>query len=293
MDDVVKQRFAEKFVSVGGLRIRYLEQGTGVPAILLHGSSLGSSADVFRRNLGPLADGGIRAIAFDLPGFGKSPDADVNSNAAKKKFIVAFMDALGLGRAALIGHSSAGNPAVGVGLDAPKRVSHLIVLGTGSLLPPLETEATRVGGNEAAAQARLEQRMVRHEPSLADTRALLEANLFHHELITEEELALRHENSIGACFTAFAARHAAGEAGGGNKTAKEGVPLWQRMVDLQMPLLLIFGRNDRARAGERAELMRQKYPRLDLHIADGCKHLVPWDAADLFHRLAVPFLAGR
>jgi hypothetical protein len=28
----------------------------------------------------------------------------------------------------------------------------------------------------------------------------------------------------------------------------------------------------------------------DLHFAEGCKHLVPWDAADLFHRLAVPFL---
>ena len=217
----------------------------------------------------------------------------MTSNAAKKKFILAFMDALGLERAALIGHSSAGNPVVGLGLDAPQRVSHVIVLGTGSLLPPLEAEGTRVGGNEAAAQARLEQRMVRQEPTLADTRALLEANLFHHELITEEELALRHENSIGPCFTAFAARHAAEQAGGGNKAAKEGVPLWQRMIELRMPLLLIFGRNDRARAGERAELLRQKYPQLDLHIAEGCKHLVPWDAADLFHRLAVPFLTGK
>ena len=72
MDEAVKQRFVEKFVTVDGLPIRYLEQGKGVPAILLHGSSLGSSADVFRRNLGPLADGGIRAIAFDLPGFGKA-----------------------------------------------------------------------------------------------------------------------------------------------------------------------------------------------------------------------------
>jgi pimeloyl-ACP methyl ester carboxylesterase len=293
MDDLAKQRFSEKFVTVNGLPIRYLEQGEGVPALLLHGSSLGSSADVFRRNLGPLADGGLRAIAFDLPGFGKSPDADVTSNAAKKKFILAFMDALGLERAALIGHSSAGNPVVGLGLDAPQRVSHVMVLGTGSLLPPLEAEGTRVGGNEAAAQARLERRMVQQEPTLADTRALLEANLFHQELITDEELALRHANSIGACFTAFAARHAAAQASGGNKGAKEGVPLWQRMVDLKMPLLLIFGRNDRARAGERAELLKQKYPQLDLHITEGCKHLVPWDAADLFHRLAVPFLTGR
>ena len=38
--------------------------------------------------------------------------------------------------------------------------------------------------------------MVRKEPTLDDTRALLEANLYHHELITEEELALRHQNSV-------------------------------------------------------------------------------------------------
>ena len=292
MDDRVKQNFTEKFVSVDGHKIRYLEQGEGVPAILLHGSSLGSSADVFRRNLGPLAGGGIRVIAFDLPGFGKSPEAEQTSNAFRKKIILAFLEALALEKAALIGHSSSGNLTVGVGLDAPQRVSHVMVLGTGSLLPPIEAEGTRVGGNESAAQARLERRMVQQEPTLADTRALLEANLFHQELITEEELALRHANSIGACFTAFAARHAAAQAGGGNKGAKEGAPLWQRMVDLKMPLRLIFGRNDRARAGERAELLKQKYPQLDLHFAEGCKHLVPWDAADLFHRLAIPFLTG-
>jgi pimeloyl-ACP methyl ester carboxylesterase len=57
-----------------------------------------------------------------------------------------------------------------------------------------------------------------------------------------------------------------------------------------MPLLLIFGRNDRANAAERAGLLKEKYPGLDLHIVDDCKHLVPWDAADDLIRLAVPFL---
>jgi len=123
----------------------------------------------FRRNLGPLASGGIRAIAVDLPGFGKSPDADKHGNAFSKAFVLSFMDALGLQRAALIGHSSAGNIVVGLALDAPQRVSHVMVLGTGSLLPPLEAAGTRVGGNEAATQARLEDRMIRQEPTLADT----------------------------------------------------------------------------------------------------------------------------
>jgi 2-hydroxy-6-oxonona-2,4-dienedioate hydrolase len=281
-------RINDRFVTVDGGKVRYLEEGSGVPVMLLHGSSLGSSADVFRRNLRALAPQGIRAIAMDMPGFGKSDPTDDLSNAGRKKFVLKFMDALGLQRAALIGHSSSGAPAVSIALEHPDRISHVMVLGTGSLLPPLEAGGTKVGGREGAAQARLEERMVRKEPTLNDTRALLEANLFHHELITDEELALRHQNSIGPCFAEFVRRHDAESANKGG--GKQSVPPWQRYNELKMPLLLIYGKNDRARAAERVELLRQRYPDLDLHVADGCKHLVPWDAADMFHQLAVPFL---
>src|SRR5436190_713566 len=167
-------RMDDRFVTVDGLKVRYLEQGSGVPAIFVHGSSLGSSADVFRRNL-----------------------------------------------------------------------------------PALEVEGAKVGGREDAAQARLEERMVRKEPSLADTRALLEANLFNHDLITEDELQLRHQNSIGACFEQFTARHAKTQSSNKAKAGNESEPLWQRYGELKMPHLLIYGRNDRGRAGERAVLLKQ------------------------------------
>jgi len=278
----------DRFVKVDGRNVRYLEEGAGVPAILLHGSSLGSSADVFRRNLAALGRHGIRAIAVDLPGFGKSDAPDAAAPA--KSFVLRFMSALGLERAALIGHSSAGSTVVSMALTHPGRISHVIILGTGSLLPPLETAAGQVGARGEAAQARLEERMVRQEPTLADTRALLEANLFHHELITPPELELRHQNSIGPCFAQFVARHAAAQEGGGK--SKDAVPLWQRLTELKMPLLMIYGREDRARAAERATLLHERYPQLDLHFAEGCKHLVPWDAAEMFHRLAVPLLTG-
>jgi 4,5:9,10-diseco-3-hydroxy-5,9,17-trioxoandrosta-1(10),2-diene-4-oate hydrolase len=277
-------RVEDNFITVDGLRIRYIEDGDGPPVILLHGASLGSSADVFIRNLAPLAEAGFQAIAFDQPGFGLSDVPADHSAAYRRDIVPKFMDALRLKHAALVGHSQAGNPAVQLALKEPERYTHLVVLGTGSLLPPLDGAGEDRG---AAVQQRLERRMAESEPTMEDTRKLLEATLFHHDLITPEELALRHARSIGRNFEAFVARNAAAEAAP-VKEAK--VPLWQRLIDLKVPLLMIFGRNDRADAAERAMLLEEKYPDLDVHIVDDCKHLVPWDAADEFIRLAVPFL---
>ena len=277
-------RMEDNFIAVDGLRLRYIENGDGPHVLLLHGASLGSSADVFARNLAPLAEVGFHAIAFDQPGFGLSDVPADHSAAYRRDIVPKFMDALRLKQAALVGHSQAGNPAVQLALKEPARYTHISVLGTGSLLPPLDGAGE---DRSAAAQQRLERRMADYEPTIEDTRKLLEANLFHHELITPPELALRHSRSIGRNFQAFVARNAAAEAA---PPKEPEAPLWQRLTALKMPLLLIFGRNDRANAAERATLLKQKYPQLNLHIVDNCKHLVPWDAADAFIRLAAPFL---
>jgi len=276
-------RVKDKFVTIDGLKIRYIEEGQGPAVIFLHGASLGSSADVFIRNLAPFARAGFRAIAYDQPGFGLSDVPADLSPAYRRDSIPKFMDALGVKKAALVGHSQAGNPAVQLALKEPERYSHIIVLGTGSLLPPLDG----AGDNESAAQQRLERRMAAEEPTIEDTRKLLEANLFHRELITPEELALRHSRSIGQNFEAFVARNKQAEAAP-PKEAK--TPIWQRLTELKVPLLMIFGREDRARAFDRATLLKETYPQIDVHIVNGCKHLVPWDAADELVRLAVPFL---
>src|SRR5882762_2122307 len=138
-------RVKDKVVTIDGLSIRYIEEGEGPPVIFLHGASLGSSADVFIRNLAPLALAGFRAIAYDQPGFGLSDVPTDLSPAYRRDSIFKFMDALGLKRAALVGHSQAGNPAVQRALKEPSRYSHIVVLGTGSLLPPLEGAGDKIG----------------------------------------------------------------------------------------------------------------------------------------------------
>src|SRR2546423_12729425 len=162
----VMARVRDQYVSVDGLKLRYIEEGEGAPVVVLHGASLGSSADVFRRNLPPLAAAGFRAIAFDQPGFGLSDVPEDLSAGFRKKMIPKFADALGLRKVALVGHSQAGNPAVQLALETPERYSHVVVLGTGRLLPPAEGKEDR----GAEAEQRPERRMDATEPPAEDTR---------------------------------------------------------------------------------------------------------------------------
>lgn len=271
---------ATSIVRVDGLNVRCLEAGRGPAVLLLHGASLGSSADVWELTLGPLAAHGFRVIAFDQPGFGESDDPPDHSVAYRRRFILAFLNALRLGPVHLVGHSQAGRLAVSLAFEHPARVASVVVLGTGSLLPPLGDgpRAARSGEGEDGPAA---------EPTLDETRALLEASLFNHAVITPERLARRHALSTGRSFQAFVAR---------NRTAAareaDGPPLWQRLEQLPVQLLMIYGRQDRGSAAERARLAQQRFPTLNLHVIDGCKHLIPLDAPAELVALTADFFKG-
>ena len=285
MDTEERTKPEDKFVSVDGQKLRYIEEGSGPSVLFLHGASLGSSADVFLRNLGPFAKAGFRAVAFDLPGFGLSDIPAKQSVPQQRNSIPKFIDAAGLGKTALIAHSRSGGFAVQFALEDPSRYSHVIILGTGSLLP-LQTEA-QVGRYEAV-QARVDKEMAEKEPTLEDARKLLQADTFNHSLISDEDIAIRHSRMVGRNFKAHQERQNQEAPAGG--AAKPSKPIWERLSELKMPLLMIFGREDRAHAGERAELLKKQQPQINLHIVNGCKHMVHWDAFDDLMRLGVPFL---
>jgi pimeloyl-ACP methyl ester carboxylesterase len=270
----------EKFVQIDGLKTRYLEEGGGPAVLLLHGASLGSSADVFERNLAPLSAHGLRVIAFDQPGFGLTDNPKDYSVAYRRRFILQFMDALGINRASLVGHSQAGNMAVGLAFDQTDRISKIVALATGSLLPPL-SQGEKSGGGEGEEGGN-------SEPTIDETRAQLESTLFHHALITPEVLEKRHRMSVGKNFQAFLERGKAPRGGAG----KENVPIWERLHQLPVPLLMLYGKQDRGSAATRAAALKERYPSLNLHLLDNCKHLAQWDAALEFERLTSDFLTS-
>ena len=265
----------ERSLRVDGLNARLLEEGRGAPVILLHGASLGSSADVWSRNLAPLAAHGLRVIAPDLPGFGGTDNPADHSLGYRRRFVLALMDALELGRAALVGHSQAGRIAVELAFAETGRVTKAVVLCTGSLLPPLE--GAPAGEGEEGAPG---------EPTLDEARRLLESNLHNKALATEEAVRLRHRMGLGKNYEAFVARKQV--KGGG----KGGEPLWQRLGDCPVPLLMLYGEHDRGDAAHRVARAKQLHPQLDVQLLPRAAHLAQWDAADAFAAIAGRFLAS-
>ena len=264
----------ERTAEVQGLRVRYFEEGWGPVVLLLHGASLGSSADVWAGNLGDLAAKGFRVIAPDLPGFGMSDNPDDHSVGFRTRFVPAFMDKLAIDRAHIVGHSQSGQIAVRLALSEPGRVGKIVVLGTASMLPPLEGGA-RDEGDEGEAEP----------PSLDEVRRQLSETVFDQSRVTPGAVALRHRMSGGKNFEAFLARRAA--RGGGKKGDDK--PLWQRLDEVKVPMRLVYGKQDRA-AEQRAGLAGERYPNLDLHLIDRCRHLTQWDAPAEFARLVSDFL---
>jgi pimeloyl-ACP methyl ester carboxylesterase len=115
-----------------GVRLRYAEQGdaAGQPVILLHGYS-----DSWRSYdpVLPLLPRSVRAYALDLRGHGDS-DRPATGYAMRDLAVdvIAFMDARGIARATIVGHSMGSFVAQQVAVAAPDRVERLVLIGSGT-----------------------------------------------------------------------------------------------------------------------------------------------------------------
>jgi 2-hydroxy-6-oxonona-2,4-dienedioate hydrolase len=113
-------------VTAGTQRIRYREAGAGAPLVLVHG--LGVSADYWIRNGPPLAARGLRVLAPDLPGFGRTegpPEAlGILSQAeALRRFALA----LALTPAVYVGHSLSCQTVLELAVRHPALVRGLVL----------------------------------------------------------------------------------------------------------------------------------------------------------------------
>ena len=131
---LIERRYppAGRFVDVVGGRLHVLELGPqdgGVPIVLLHGAS-GNLHDM-RLGLGERLARNHRVILIDRPGHGWSerPGGDEDAAASRQAALVAqALDALGIKRAIVVGHSFAGAVVTAFALAFPERVAGLVLL---------------------------------------------------------------------------------------------------------------------------------------------------------------------
>lgn len=128
---------AGQFLEVDGVRLHYVERGSGVPLVLLHGN--GSMIQDFESSgLIDLAARNYRVIVFDRPGFGHSdrPRNVVWTPAAQADLINSALERLGVSDAIVLGHSWGASVAIALALKYPKLV-HGLVLASGYYYPTL------------------------------------------------------------------------------------------------------------------------------------------------------------
>lgn len=116
----------ERMESVGGTPIRWLEQGAGLPVVLVHG--IPTSPALWRHVMPRLA--GMRVLALEMTGYGDSVEAgeerDISVGAQADR-LSAWLDHLGIDRAVLVGHDLGGGVVHIAAVRRPELCAGLLI----------------------------------------------------------------------------------------------------------------------------------------------------------------------
>ena len=234
------------------------ESGGGPQAVLLLHGFGGTHADW--AGLLPALAARARTLAFDLPGHGLSldfPGAGPAKLAAGA--VLAEMDARGLARAHVAGHSMGGAVAVLMALSAPERVASLTLLAPGGFGE--EINAPLLRRYAAATDA-------------AEIRACLaEMSGPGHEVpqrAVDDRLAARARPGQARMLVEIAAAMTRGD--------RQGMIPRPMLAGLAMPVSVAWGTEDRVLPATQADGLP---PAFRLHRVEGAGHMLIDEAPDL------------
>lgn len=262
------------------VELNYRITGEGEPLILLHGlfGSLENLGGISRR----LQDE-WQIHALDQRNHGSSPHTGTMNYPAMAADVVAYMDAQGLDKASILGHSMGGKVAMQIALQAPERVGKLIIADISpvgykpkhdAILESLKS--LNLKGVRSRKDA--DQQMAELVDSLA-TRQFLLKNL---ERVPEEEqvgdgLMFRWRLNlpvIDACYENLAG-------------APEGEGPFTG------PVLFVKGADSAYIQEKHRPEIQRLFPSAELRIIQGTGHWLHAEKADLFASLCYRFLKGE
>jgi pimeloyl-ACP methyl ester carboxylesterase len=252
MSTVIGADFKESTVEADGFKIRYAEAGSGEPLVCLHGGGglrLSGTHDLLARH--------HRVIAFEVPGFGKSPE---NTRSATIYELADTMNAavaaLGLTRYSLFGISFGGKLSLAMAMQKPEPVVSIVLLGPAAI---------RVEGKSPPPT----------QVSPAEALKLLYAHperLGPQELMTPEVAAKNRKIS---------------ERMVGPMRDPE---FEKRMSALQMPVLALFGTLDRVIPPECGRLYKEILPNCHIVMVYDAAHAIDADRPEAASSVIDDFL---
>ncbi len=264
---------------VVGTTVNYVELGEGPPVLLIHGISgcwqnwLENVPYLARRH---------RVVALDLPGFGYSPMPDWDlSIAAYSRLVHDFCERLGLAQVAVVGSSMGGFIAAEATIREPERIARLVLVSAAGVSHArMRREPALTAGRMAAAAApyalRLQELSIRR-PRL---RRLVLEGVFHDPLALRPELVwefvhpgIRSEGFLDAL------------------EALIGYDYLHRLPEIEVPTLVVWGRQDRVVPAADATEYNRLIPNSRLVVFDRCGHIPQAERPARFNSLVERFLA--
>lgn len=243
-------------VDIAGSRINYLQRGDGAEAsILIHG--FGGDLHSWMFNHEVLASA-HSVFALDLPGHGSSSKkVEDGTLAGLVKTLEGFMEAIGVSKAHLVGHSMGGGIAAFFALNHPQRCLSLTLIASIGLGPEIDGEYIR-GFVSATRRNEIRPQL---EKLFADPR------LITRKMIDD---TLRYKRLDGV---EPALRTIASQLCSSNQQL---VVMRQQIMELKLPVLILWGSEDRIIPASQAMNLPA---RMRTEILPGYGHLAHMEAA--------------
>jgi pimeloyl-ACP methyl ester carboxylesterase len=238
-------------VQVAGVRIHYdvLGPKDGPAVVLVHG--LGGRAEDWQRLAPYLAKIGYRVYMPDLPGFGRSEwPADFSySMRDQAAVVVGFLDAMGQKQVDVGGWSMGGWIAQRVAIEHPERVRRLMLFDSAGLAEVPAWETRLFTPTTPAEVDQLDALLMPHPPRVP-------------RFIARDILRISRKH-------AWVVRRAVASMLTGSDATESELP------GLKMPVLIVWGTEDRIVPLSQGEKMQRLIPGSKLEAIDGCGHLAP------------------
>jgi len=268
-------------IDVGGAEVSYVEMGepTGLDIVLVHG--LSGSWQNWLENIPHLARR-HRVLALDLPGFGASPMPPWDITIERYgRLLVEFCDAAGADKAAVIGNSMGGFVSAEAAIKAPGRFDRVsLVSAAGVSHSRMRREPAQMAGRFATAASPLVLRFQERGLLRPGIRHWAFRMLFHYPTRIRREL-------IWEFFMNGAGTPGFLPAIGGLM----GYDILDRLEEVEIPALVVWGRNDRIVAPADALEYADRLGNSRLVVFDKTGHVPMAERPIRFNRLLEAFLA--